>query len=219
MSRPKSALALVALMLIALASAANATTQYSCSCYVENFDIQTGYFSWYQGTQSIWDHFSWSWGTPIKWGYLGSGGRAYPRDCGYCIFKVPSFHSLSTPVCTLYYYQLGHSGSANLLINEWENPLTHWTPVNEADYDACFFAIWNSHDTVTTDVAHSTDGAWYKVPLTPRACTAIADTAAANQNMWYWTGWVYPGTSDAYTTAHGVGENLGPFIRVWYEWY
>jgi hypothetical protein len=226
MPRPKFALALIALALIALAATAHATW-YSESLYVpSNASNYTGYFEFYQGLMPVYDTVLWYPGNPIRW-YCKlwptvPPERAYPRDNGYCLFYVPHFNAISTPICTLYYYQADHSGSANLLVNLWENPLNYWGPADESDYDECYFAIWNSHDTVATDVAHSTDGVWYKVPLTQMACAAILDTAAANQNgALLYTGWVYPGSVDGtFTEAHGYDgyDNHPPFIKVYYEW-
>jgi hypothetical protein len=224
MPRPKFALALIALVLIALATAAHATW-YSESLYVpSNASNYTGHFDWYQGILPIYDYVDWSYGSPIKWGYWETHYtpvRAYPRDCGYCVFYVPHFNAISTPICTLYYYQADHSGSANLLVNVWQQASPTWPP-SQSYYDDDFFAIWNSHDTVATDAAHSTNGAWYKVPLTQMACAAILDTAVAYQNgALFWTGWVYPGSVDeTYTDARGCDgyDNHPPFIRVWYEW-
>ncbi len=134
---------------------------------------------------------------------------------------MPHFDAISTPVCTLYYYQANHSGAANLLVNTWVEPNNTWPPAPQYYYDD-FFAILNSHDTVATDTVHTTDGAWYKVPLTQKACAAILDTAVANQDgALFWTGWVYPGAVDeTYTDARGFDgyDNHPPFIRVWYEW-
>ena len=144
----------------------------------------TGHFDWYQGVYPVFDSVHWATGDPIKWAYYQAPSvppvRAYPRDSGYCLFYVPHFNALSTPTCTLYYYQASHSGSANLLVNTWV-PYRDWPPP-PSYYDDDFFAIWNSHDTVATDVVHSTDGAWYKVPLTVGACAEIRDTAATYQN-------------------------------------
>jgi hypothetical protein len=224
MPRPKSALALAALVLIALATTAHATW-YSESLYVSDGNL-TGYFAYYQGVLPVYDSVHFSPGDPTRWGYWiapFTPVRPYPRDNGYCVFHVPYFNAISTPICTLYYYQADHSGSANLLVNMWENPLDHWAPGNQSENDSCYFSIWNSHDTVATDTPHSTNGAWYKVPLTQMACAAILDTAVAYQNGQgkFWTGWVYPGSVDGtYTDARGYDgyNNHPPFIRVWYEW-
>jgi hypothetical protein len=223
MPRPKFALALIALVLIALATTAHATW-YSESLYVSDGNL-TGYFAYYQGVFPVYDSVHWSPGNPIRWGYRIANFtpvRPYPRDNGYCVFNVPHFNAISTPVCTLHYYQSYHNRSANLLVNKWE-PLDYWGPGNQSDNSYCFFAIWNSHDTVATDAAHTTDGAWYKVPLTQMACAAILDTSAAHSDGTgkFWTGWVYPGSVDStYTDARGVDgyDDHPPFIKVYYEW-
>ncbi len=222
MTRPKSALALPAMALIALATTAQATNWYPESLPVS--DNHTGYFGYYQGVNLVEDSVHFSPGDPIRWGYWiapFTPVRPYPRDNGYCVFSVPHFNAISAPICTLYYYQSYHNGSADLLVNMW-TPIDNFWPPQQQSYDEDFFRILYSYDTVATDSPHSTDGVWYTVPLTQKACAAILDTSVAYPGGGtFCTGWVYPDSVDGtYTDARGYdgSDNHPPFIRVWREW-
>jgi len=202
-------------------------TSRPVSCYPAA-NIETGHIDWYKGVDRIWDSYSWSWASPITRAYHcypGDPDRAYPRKNGYCIFTVPHFVDGSgnpaTCVCTLYYYQTGHSGSASLEVNTWEQSVgATWPPGSQTDCNYYFWAIWNSSDVIATDSTHAADSCWYGIPLDSSACVAIAETAYAypNGDGLFRTGWVYRDSVDGtYTDVAGYDYVHPPFIRVWYD--
>jgi len=228
----KGVLALFALAIVMLvgckqpvgvpSSRVHAATIQKESCYVQ-ININSGHFDWYQDSLAIWWHYSWSYGDPIRRAYDCSGNppRAYPRKDGYRVFNIPYFVSTEVPSCTLCYYQTAHNGSASLLVNTWQ-PDGDWPP-GTTWYNYDFWAIENSTNTVATDIAHATDGCWYKVPLTYAACTAIRETSLVygpDGGGQFWTGWVYRGSvNGTYTDVRGYdgSDNHAPFIRVVYD--
>jgi hypothetical protein len=235
MSFNKTALALVALAMIMLVGCKEpigqpnydvrvATTQTE-SCYV-TANIESGHLDWYKGVDRIWDSYSWSWASPITRAYdcyPEDPDRAYPRKNGYCIFTVPHFvgggGNPATCVCTLYYFQIAHNGSASLLVTAWEETGAGWPPSSQQDRDDYFWAIWDG-DVIATDSTHATDSCWYTIPLDSAACAAIAETAYAYPSGGgrFHTGWVYPDSVDGtYTDVTGYDLDHPPFIRVVYD--
>jgi len=197
------------------------------SCYVAA-NVQSGHIDWYQGVRTIWDHYDWSYPTITRAHYWApyispppSPRIAWPHTNGYCVFTIPHFEAVNGVVaCTLYYYQTAHFGSADLLVNSWDNPLTTWPPAeNDSILNLLYWQIWNSYDTVAYDGAHGTDNCWYKVALTPDGYNAIADTAAAYPGGGTFnTGWVYRGSVDStYTDVAGYDLDHPPFIKIWYD--
>jgi hypothetical protein len=205
-----------------------AATTWPESCYV-TANVQSGHFDWYQGEQSIQDTFDWFWGSPIRRAYdcyPRDPDRAWPRKNGYCIFTVPHFTTVgggqATCVCTLYYYQTGHSGSASLSVTSWGSQTgADWPPASQQDRSSYYWAIANGV-VIATDNAHATDSCWYKIPLSTAACAAIAETSFVYQDGdgLFRTGWVYPDSvNGTYTDVRGHDgySNHAPFIRVWYD--
>jgi hypothetical protein len=202
-----------------------AATRHPESCYV-TANIQSGHFDWFQGEQSIQDTFSWFSGSPIRRAYNcypRDPDRAWPRKNGYCIFTVPHFTTVgggqATCVCTLYYYQISHSGSASLSVTSWSQTGASWPPASQQDRSSYYWAIANGV-VIATDNAHATDSCWYKIPLSTAACAAIAETSFVYQDGdgLFRTGWVYPDSVDGtFTDVTGYDYNHPPFIRVWYD--
>jgi len=196
------------------------------SCYVAG-SIYSGHVDWYQGLLGgLYDHYDFGWGTITRAHYylpLRPPLITWPHKNGFCIFTIPHFEATGGIVaCTLYYFQSAHSGSASLLVNSWPwGQMAAWPPSPPTDsvLNLLYWKIWNSNDTVATDSTHATDGCWYKVPLTPEAYTAIADTAAAYQVYGFFkTGWVYRGAVDGtFTDVTGYDLDHPPFIRIWYD--
>jgi hypothetical protein len=184
------------------------------NCYIDTFENRSGHVDWYQGELPIYDDDDIDFGTITRAYdcYPGDPDRAYPRKNGYCVFSVPDFESPGmVPVCTLVYYQTGHSGSADLLAN-WVTPEFGWPdPLN--DIEDFYWAISSSTDTAGTDVTHANDNTWYKVPLTLAAGAAIHYAAGG----FFIMGWVYPDSADGtYTDVAGVGA-YAPYIKVVYD--
>lgn len=202
-----------------------ATTRVQ-TCYVSNTP-QSGHVDWYQGYGGLlYDHYGLSWYTITRAHYLApvSPPRiAWPHKNGFCVFTVPHFVAAGGVVaCTLYYYQADHSGSASLLVNSWVDTLESWPPTqyDTTALNILYWEIWNSNDTVATDITHATDGCWYKVAVSPAAAAAIADTAAAYQDYGFFrTGWVYRDSVDGtYTDVSGYdGNGYEPYIKIWYD--
>jgi len=210
----------------------HAATTHTVYCYSEG-DWPTGHIDWYQGELSIWDYYVWGYPTitrafdyyqyptqPPSYDTM----RAYPRKNGYCVFNIPGFNwSGDLPACTLYYYQSAHNGSPDLLVNAWVPD--NWPP-GGGNNQICFWRIWNSTDTVATDVTHANDNCWYKVPLTYWARCAIADSGSyhygAGGSAIFYTGWIYPsysashGVRDSYTDVSG-SSGYRPYIKVVYS--
>lgn len=227
MLRSSPALALIALAIIMLAGCQEpigvpsevhtATTQ---TVYVTTQAIlkPTGHLDLYQ-----WGPLS----SQVDMGYdTGAITRAfyshplepdwpYPRSIGFCVFKIPPFDCPDgLPACTLYYYQDSYSGDADLVVNAWYNQWG-WPPATY-EYYVMYMAMWNSTDTVATDVTHESSG-WYSVPLRSAVCEAIADSGATEDTTVYFTGWVYYGSvDDTYTDVSGFGANP-PYIKVVYD--
>jgi hypothetical protein len=201
-----------------------ATTQTE-SCYV-TANIESGHLDWYKGEDKPYDFYSWSWGSPITRAYDcydEDPDWAWPRKNGFAIFTVPHFlgegGNPATCVCTLYYYQIAHYGSADLLVTTWEETGATWPPMGQGDRDHYFWAIWYG-DVIATDSTHATDSCWYTIPLDSAACAAIAETAYAYPygGGRFHTGWVYPDSvDDTYTDVTGYDLDHPPFIRVWYD--
>jgi hypothetical protein len=231
MSRYRLMLALCALAIVMLTGCkepvglpnnrVRAATIQKESCYI-SASIQTGHVDWYQGELAVWDYYDLAFFTITRAYncYPGDPDRAYPRKNGFCIFQIPHFICLSTPACTLYYYQENHSGSASLLVNSWTlGELETWPPLDTNPVlNYLFWRICNSYDTVATDITHATDRCWYKVPLTAKACAAIRDSAAIQGSYTlFHTGWVYRDSVDGtFTDVSGYSDHP-PFIRVVYD--
>ena len=236
----KLPLALIALAIVMLVgchepvgvpSDSHAATTQTLYITTDSLLNQTGHIDWYQGELTIWDYYTFNtytitrafdyYHTPTQ-PPLVDTSRAYPRKNGFCVFRIPPFDSPNgIPVCTLYYYQNSHSGSADLLVNAWfENIM--WPPIYQGDRNTMFWAIWNSTDTVATDVTHANDDCWYKVPLSDWACQAIADSGATGDWTVFYTGWIYPsymanhGQDGWYTDVSGA-DAIPPYIKVVYD--
>jgi hypothetical protein len=140
MVRPiRATLALVALAIILLTgckkqfglpgNVVRAATTHTVFCHAGGVDWPTGHIDWYQGVSSIWDRYEWHFqdSTITRAFYYATlplspprpdTNRAYPRKNGYCVFSVPPFDCASqVPACTLYYYQVSHFRSPDLLVN------------------------------------------------------------------------------------------------------
>jgi hypothetical protein len=191
------------------------------SCYVAA-NVQSGHVDWYQGILGqLYDHYGFGWTITRAHYYLPLRPPliTWPHKSGYCIFTVPYFDASGGIVaCTLYYYQTAHSGSASLLVNSWTNPLASWppSPQNDSTLNLVYWQIWNSNDTVATDITHATDDSCYKLALDGAVAAAIADTAAAHpyDDGWYHTGWVYRGSQDGtYTDVAGYDDGHEPYIE------
>lgn len=196
------------------------------SCYVAG-GIYSGHVDWYQGLWGgLYDHYGFGGSTITRAHYylpLRPPLINWPHINGFCIFTIPHFEALGGVVaCTLYYYQTAHSGSASLLVNSWTyGQMAAWPPYPPTDsvLNLLYWQIWNSNDTVATDITHTTDNCWYKVAVTPEAYNAIADTAAAYQGFGLFkTGWVYRDSVDGtYTDVTGYDLDHPPVIRIWYD--
>lgn len=206
MSFNKTALALIALATVILVGCKQpiglsnndvhvATTQ-TTYCTVAADTLLTGHVDWYQ-TGDINSYYVTSFDL-IRRGYTDSADLAWPRMNGFCTFEVPHFVSDSeeTPVCTLFYYQSAHSGSADLRVS-WLNQIGG-APY---DYELVFWNAWNSIYEVTTDDAQS-DG-WHAVPLSSWACEKIDEAGGKPYGDAFITGWTYPGSTDGtYARCH-----------------
>ncbi len=214
-----------------------ATTQ-TVYCYVEDESWPTGHIDWYQGQSSIWDFYVWDYQDPTitrAFYYYPlpispprpDTNRAYPRKNGYCVFSIPPFDCPSqVPACTLYYHQVSHSGTPDLLVNAWHPDA--WPP-SGANSQTCFWRIWDSADTVATDSTRTNDGCWYTAPLSDWACEVIADSGAwyyendPDGKALFYTGWVIPsyaanhGCDSSYTDVSGGTGDYAPYIKVVYE--
>lgn len=183
-------------------------------CDVEDYQNRSGHVDWYQGESQPYDDYDLVFGTVTRAFdcYPGDPDRAYPRKNGYCVFTVPDFESPGmVPVCTRFYYQTAHSGSADLFLN-WVTDPMGWPSVL-SDTEDFYWALSDTTDTAGVDEAHASDNQWYKVPLTPAAGGAIHAAAGG----FFIMGWVYPDAEDGtYASVAGVG-NYSPRIKVVYE--
>jgi hypothetical protein len=226
---PLALIALAVIMLvgckqpIGVPSEVYAATTDTVYCTTDGINRPTGHFDLYQvGPLSNQVILTWD-TTEITRSYYSGEYGAYPRELGACVFTIPAFDCSGTPYCTLYYYQDAHSGNADLLVNAWWiDPSFYWPPYpSQASYYEMFMTIWNSTDTVATDVTHEDDDCWYAVPLSDWACEAIAESAEAylpNGSCSFFTGWVYSGTSDGtYTDVSGTYASNPPYIKVVYS--
>jgi hypothetical protein len=127
---------------------------------------------------------------------------------GFCTFVVPDFENFGgTPVCSLFYYQSAHNGSADLRVN-WLYDIATWDPGDED----LFWAAWDDTLIVATDVAQGTNG-WHVVALTPAGCAQVL--ASVGENLI--TGWTYRSmVSGTYADVTGSGANA-PYIKVVYD--
>jgi hypothetical protein len=227
----KLPLALIALAIVMLVgckqpigvpSEVHAATTQTIYCRPQGIREPTGRIEWYQQTLGLTDgDYDWHDDT-IRVGYIENSGRAYPRSNGICVFEIPPFESPDEiPTCTLYYYQLSHTEPGedeSFLVNWWDVGI-HWPLVLYSDRYGTFWTIWNSTDTVATDVIHEDDG-WQKVPLHLEACALIADSGATGDTTRFFTGWVYHGSvdgADTYVAGYENESNLQPFIKVVYD--
>jgi hypothetical protein len=151
----------------------------------------------------------------IRRGYSEYDEVSYPLQNGFCFFDVPE---LARPAiaCTLYYYQTGHQGSAGLRVN-WmygtEGTSFNWPP----DSIPAFWYAWNDTVIVATDVSHSTDNAWYAVPLTTEGRQKINDIGYGSGGGPLLTGWTYRDFVDGtYAEVAGFGSGYEPRIHVVY---
>jgi hypothetical protein len=213
----------------------HAATTQTAYCYVSDDPYPTGHIDWDQGQFPIWDDYVWDYQDPtIKRAFdyyqnptqppTYDTMRAHPRKNGFCRFAIPGFNwTGDLPACTLFYYQSAHNGSPALLVNAWVPD--NWPP-GDSNYQAYFWRIWNSTDTVATDSTHTNDGSWYKVPLSYWARCAIADSGSeyyGTENYAdFYTGWIYP----SYSPSHGVNgwytgvsgsSGYEPYIKVVYN--
>jgi hypothetical protein len=236
-------LALATVMLVGchepagVANDVHAATTVTLYVTTDNFMLPCGHIDWYQGELAIWDGYSYNpYDSTIRraFNYYPNPTnpptydtmRAYPRKNGHCVFRIPGFDANGLPACTLFYYQSAHIGSADLVVKTFL-PKDHWPPLYMIpDFQEDFWREWNSTDTVATDSTRTSDGYWYKVPLTDWACQAIADSGAEYYGTENWanfyTGWIYPsynpshGASGSYTDVSG-SSGYAPYIKVVYE--
>jgi len=214
-------------------------TTHTLYMTTDNFMDPTGHIDWYQPpgeTSAVWWYYTFNYYEIERaFRYYDQPPLppdtmlAHPRKNGFYIFRIPPFTCNNPPACTLFYYQDSHNGSPDLLVNAWY-PGTEatWPPLYQTDLNDYFWAIWNSTDTVATDITHPNDGCWYKVPLTSWACQAIRDSGAwhyqhdPNGCAWFWTGWKYPsyspnhGQHGWFTNVSGYNANP-PYVKVVYE--
>ncbi len=217
MTRPKSALALVALALVMLvsckepagmpSSTVHAATIQTKYCNVSSVDYQSGYVSMWAGCMLAESAFDW-YHNKITRGYHTYNNRPYPRNYGYCTFDVPFFIPMATPVCTLFYYQNAHNGSVNLDV-DWLDVRTSldWNP------DFIYHAAETSSYTIAIDTV-TTDG-WHKVALTQDGCNKVL--TCATQGAPLVTGWIYTGSINDGDSATVSLTSNGPFIKVVYD--
>jgi hypothetical protein len=202
-------LALATIMLVGVPGQACAGT---FDCTVANLTGPTGHIDMWSGVYTI-DSAYHRYNPVITRGYYDKDGRCYPLQNGFGAFYVPHFDTTGNiPACTLYYYQSAHSGSADLRVN-WAYEVSRWPTAD----DILFWAAWDDTPIIATDGTHTTDGAWYAVPLTSEGCGVIADLGSRPSSGEYlYTGWTYHGFVDGtYTDVAGAG-NCAPYIHVVY---
>jgi len=147
----------------------------------------------------------------IRRGHTTVNGLPYPHQHGFCIFEVPSFSSPGmVPVCTLFYYQRAHSGSADLDVVRSTYAL--W----EGEDDDFYWSISNSTFHIAGDVAQANNG-WHSVPLLSSGIQ-IVDSLGETGGGTLVTGWKYTGsTSGTYAEVDGATNDYPPYIKVVYD--
>jgi hypothetical protein len=178
-------------------------------CTVQSTQNLSGYVDYYQGLNSYSRY------TPtIKWGYVADGlGRPNPRSNGFCLFTVPAFESPGmVPVCTLFYYQTGHSGTAGLDFKSLSG-ITTWP-----GQDSILYKAVENGTLIGDDNGYTTDNAWYAVELNSTGMNAIHSIGVAGGGTLV-TGWRYNGSTSGthYATADGATDDNPPYIKVVYD--
>ncbi len=173
--------ALCVLALIVLVGVPGQARASTLDCTVLGGSQFSGHVDMWSGVYTI-DSAYHRYSPVITRGYHELDSRCYPLQNGFCGFYIPYFDANGNiPACTLYYYQSDHSGSASLRVN-WMYDVLAWSPNDTL----LFWAAWNDTLVLATDSTRTTDGAWYKVPLTSEGCGVIGDLGAriGGQNLY-----------------------------------
>jgi hypothetical protein len=152
-------------------------------------------------------------------GVIGRGyfennlGLCHPLTVGFCLMSACHLDRVPTSA-TLHYYQTGHQGSAALSVN-WMSSIVfrqqNWFP---SDTDRVFWSAWNDDPILTTDVAHSTDNAWYSASFTNEGLEALYEISQDGITI-YPMGWTYRDFEDStYADVAGYDDDHKPYIVI-----